>query len=202
MAVITGDKMPSYASLQYHDIPCPSCGAALKCVFEPKPCYITFQWGYCIGTTAYSTKVYQVGDEIYWRPCRDGIVRGETSFDGGQNGFNVGDLALANVIVLDVGVGHFPQWCSVCGQAIGGAALHIENNVIKSAWAFLHGQITPDIPAVYYTQRDGEMVDLPASEAAPWQAIKVYVKQDDGTWKPMREWEFGGPSYFDTENAG
>ena len=190
--------MPVYAFLEYHDVPCPNCGTALKCVFEPEPCYITFQWGYCTSRTAYGSAIYQVGDEVYWRPCRDGVVRGETSFDSGYH-FNIGDPALVDVIVLDVGtdVAHFPQWCSLCGQAIGGAALHIENNVIKSAWAFLRGHLTLDIPAVYYTQLDGEMVDLPAATAEPWQAVSFYVKQDNGTWKPMREWEFNGPSYFD-----
>ena len=190
--------MPVYAFLEYHDIPCPSCGVPLTCVFEPEPCYILFGWGYCASRTAYGAATYQIGDEIYWRPCHDGVVRGETSFDSGYR-FNAGDPALAEVIVLDVGTdtAHFPQWCSRCGQAIGGAALHIKNNVIESAWAFLAGQITSDIPAVYYTQPGGEMVDLPASEAAPWQAVNVYVKQDSGVWKPMREWEFRGPSYID-----
>ena len=191
--------MPVYAHLEYHDVPCPNCGVALKCGYEPEPCFITFQWGYCASRTAYGpASAYQVGDNIYWRPCRDGLVRGETSFERGCY-FNVGNPVLHDVIVLDVGTdtGHFPQWCGMCETAIGGAAVHIENNVIKSAWAFLAGQITPDIPAVYYTQRDGYMVDLPATTAEPWQAVNVYVKQDNGIWKPMREWEFRGPSYFD-----
>ncbi len=189
--------MPVYAHLEHHDVPCPNCGAALKCGFEPEPCFITFQWGYCASRSAYGP-AYQVGDNIYWRPCRDWLVRGETSFDGGYS-FNVGDPALSEVIVLDVGTdtAHFPQWCSVCGVAIGGAALLIENNVIKSVWAFLRGQLTPDIPAVYYTQLNGETVDLPAAEAEPWQAVNVYVKHDENFWMPMREWEFRGPSYFD-----
>jgi hypothetical protein len=193
-----GEVLPVHAFLEYHDIPCPNCGVPLKCVYEPEPCYITFDWGYC-ATRYVADAVYQVGDPIYWRPSRDGVVRAWASFGSGCS-FNHGDPALSSVIVTDFGTdtAQFPLKCQVCGECIGGAALHIRDNVIVSAWAFLPGQLKPGVPAVYHApDGGGGMVEVPAAEAEPWQVINVYVEQEDGTWKPMPEWEFRLMDHFE-----
>ena len=193
-------SLPVYAFLEYQNINCPSCNSPLTCGYEPGPCYITFQWGYCAARTA-GGSAYHVGEEIQWRQCRDGIIRAWTCFDGGYR-FNVGDPAIVSVIVTDVGTdtAHFPQLCRFCGNPIGGAALHIKHNKITSAWAFLPGQLRSGLPAVYYdTNRGGDgIVEIAPMEAEPWQVVNCYVEQDDGTWKPMPEWEFRVCDYFDS----
>jgi len=190
--------MPSYAYLEYDIIPCPNCCAPLWCGYEPEPCYITFQWGYCPARFP-GERIYRVGDDLCWRPCHDGLIRAWTGFDGG-NRFNVGDPAIASVIVTDVGtdVAHFPQKCQRCGSVIGGAALHIKQNAIVSAWAFLPGQIRSGLAAVYYTVADdGRLVQIPVAEAEPWQVVNYYVEQADGSWAPMPEWEHRGCDHFE-----
>ena len=108
--------MPSYAFLVYKKLPCPHCGKPLKCGYEPEPCYITFSWGYCAGRTPVGD--YEVGDTIKWRPCRDGRVRGWTSFGGAfgfYDGCNFGSPEIKDLIVTDVGtdVAHFPEHCQI-----------------------------------------------------------------------------------------
>lgn len=190
--------MPVYAFLKHRDLPCPLCAAPLWCEYERKPCYITFQWGYCETRYGYES-AYQVGETIYWRPCRDGVVRGWTSFRG--ESFNVGDPLLPSIIVTDVGTdaAHFPQACQACGGRLGGAALHIRGNTIAAAWAFTPELLRSNIPAVYLTVTPGgEIHLLPEAEAEPWQLVHHYVEQQDGTWLPMPEWELRGNDHEET----
>ncbi len=157
--------MPTYAYLAYHHVTCPDCGTDLQCAYAPEPCYITFQWGYC-PHRAPDSVIYQMGDTIYWRPSRDGIVRGWTSFDGYS--CNVGDPTIENIIVTDVGtdVAHFPKRCQACQQPIGGAAVEIRGGRICTVWAFRPGEL-----------KVSEFVDH-------------YIIRDDGSLEAKSEWAF------------
>ena len=128
------------------------------------------------------------------------MVRGWTCFDGGRR-FNDGAPAINSIIVTDVGtdVANFPTECPECGNRIDGAALHIDRNVIASAWAFAPGQLIEGAPAVHPGVRDlGESVQIPASEVDTWWAADYYLPQGDGTWKPMSDWEFRTFDYIDS----
>jgi len=190
--------MPLYAFVRYDQIPCPHCGAILPNASQGHPLYITFQWGYCPSRWP-SEVIYRVGDSVYWRTCRDGVVRGWTTFDGGK-AFNVGDPAINALIVTDVGsdVAHFPTSCPACGKPIGGAALHIERNRIISAWAFAPGRLIEGAPPGSPGVRDyGELVEFSPEEAENWWGADYYVPGDDGKWTAMRDWEYKGSDYND-----
>ena len=116
--------MPSYAQVAV-DLRCPGCD-------RPVTDLLRFAWGYC---PAYDVRyIYQVGEAIRWRVCRDGAIPAWTFF--GPSECNVGDPVYENLVLLDdwlIGVTH------ECLTRLAGAAVEVRGGVIAKAWISAQG---------------------------------------------------------------
>jgi hypothetical protein len=132
-----------------------------------------------------------VGESIYWRPSKDGIVRAWVGFSD-DHSLNAGDPAIHHLIITETGadIVYFPSTCSTCKQTNGGGALEIVENVIVKAWAFKADELIPGYAPLYRRWQDDlkEWINITPSEAFSYEIVAEYLVNMDGSLTPKPEW--------------
>jgi hypothetical protein len=122
-----------------HDLRCPHCGHQVTDL-------LWFGWGYSDAQQPVRDNTYKIGDTIRWRSCADGTIPAWGSWPDMQNGLNIGDPTVLDLITLDTEeVGWGLTHCVKCREHLPGAAIEIRDGRIQRCWVFAPGEFDRDI---------------------------------------------------------
>jgi hypothetical protein len=148
--------MPNFGYVEANP-QCPACGAVLTDL-------VSFQWGYLPGYQPRAGRIYQVGDPILWRVCRDGSVPGWVFFRGGEDddACNAGEPGLLDLYALDTQQTWLAESCLKCGQPMGGAVVEIRGGIIVRAFILPAGGLGVASPSgLLRIAADGQLLPIP-----------------------------------------
>ncbi len=155
--------MTNYAYLRT-DVRCPYCGT-------PVTDMLWFQWGFCPGYAPIEKYIYCVNDPIYWKTCKNNTTPAWSHFRD-EEGVNIGEPSIKDLIVKDVAQYWLRRTCEVCHQSTIGAAIEIRDGIIKSAWLLKPDELDDDETDIYIIEATGKLQPMPEWNDHPIMAVE------------------------------
>jgi hypothetical protein len=152
------------------ELNCPSCGIRVSD-------RVLFQWGYCHWPGAFRSRMYHVGAPLEWKRCSDGSIRSWAYFaEGAYAGtIQIGDPTIKHLITRDVtqfsmDPALHPRPCQECGTILEGAAVEIQDGVVRRAWIYAPGELDKSARDFLF-EPDGTVTPVPAWVEHPLETV-------------------------------